>query len=278
MKRRVALLLLLCQTSAWSDAIFVGNAEGGVSDFLTLPVELINSNEIVAMQFDLHFNADKISIGSPSPSEQASSHQVDSREIGVGHRRIVVYSLSNQLLPSDAVADLPIQLLEDVPAPGEAITMDRVVLTNRLGQSFVPVINEISLDAWQRTYFTADERANAAIASDTADPDKDGQSNLLEYLTGGNPKSPRASERMSLATSNDGNAGQKFLSLKFRKSKRPTTEVLKIEGSSNLTHWIEPTVTLTPTGVQDATSVEWIAQVVVTGQTKYYLRLTATRQ
>ncbi|MCX6873105.1 MAG: hypothetical protein NTW21_04765 [Verrucomicrobia bacterium] len=43
---------------------------------------------------------------------------------------------------------------------------------------------------WQGRYFTTPELANAAISGAAADPDGDGDPNLLEHLFGHDPRSP----------------------------------------------------------------------------------------
>ncbi|MCK6501068.1 MAG: hypothetical protein L6Q38_16435, partial [Nitrospira sp.] len=43
-------------------------------------------------------------------------------------------------------------------------------------------------DSWRAQYFTAAELSDPAVSGDDADPDRDGQSNRSEYLSGTHPR------------------------------------------------------------------------------------------
>ncbi len=55
----------------------------------------------------------------------------------------------------------------------------------------VAVLNHtMTYAGWLERFFTPAERGNAALAAGDADPDHDGQANLVEYALGGNPVDP----------------------------------------------------------------------------------------
>ena len=58
-----------------------------------------------------------------------------------------------------------------------------------------PIIADGKYLDWVKEHFLLAEQTNSAIAGETADPDKDGRPNLIEYAFEGNPKSPEASLR-----------------------------------------------------------------------------------
>ncbi|MDA7674622.1 S8 family serine peptidase [bacterium] len=55
-----------------------------------------------------------------------------------------------------------------------------------------PIIADGKYLDWVKEHFPLAEQTNFAIAGETADPDKDGRPNLIEYAFDGNPKAPEA--------------------------------------------------------------------------------------
>ena len=53
-----------------------------------------------------------------------------------------------------------------------------------------------TLLSWKADYFTAAELANASISGDQADPDRDGQTNLREFMSGTNPRDAQSVVRI----------------------------------------------------------------------------------
>jgi PKD repeat protein len=77
------------------------------------------------------------------------------------------------------------------PAPG--FYTARLTVTDNSGnttRSNVAVNVTTTYDLWKQAKFTPAEQANAAISGESADPDADGLSNLLEYSLGLEPKTP----------------------------------------------------------------------------------------
>jgi hypothetical protein len=157
------------------------------------------------------------------------------------------------------------------------VNVSNIILTNAQGQTFTPTINRPQLDAWRLANFSEAERNNPSIIGDDRDIDGDGLSNLLEFLMGGDPKAKQASHALQIAHGIDPLDNKRYLTLVFRGGKNITAGTLSVQGSDDLTTWNGTGILLTPTGTQDATSIEYEAAIEVDGLTKKFLRLVGTR-
>ncbi|PYK02366.1 MAG: hypothetical protein DME23_01735 [Verrucomicrobia bacterium] len=61
-----------------------------------------------------------------------------------------------------------------------------------------------NVESWKARYFTSVELANPAISGDAADPDKDGETNLQEYLSGTDPRDGQSCLKIESATTGSG--------------------------------------------------------------------------
>ena len=265
-----SLLSSLGHSSA--DTLTLGSTNVAAGTVISLPFSFTNTNQIVGMQFDLAFPTTLVESGSAVSS--ASGFTVESREIATGQRRVVVFSPTNEILPNDALTSIPLTLLPASPSGGPTVTVRNIILTNRQGQTFTPTLNYPALDAWRQLYFTEAERANAALIGDDKDADDDGIPNLLEFLQGSNPrlKEPEKAPKPTLTT-----GGSPALKLTFRSAKNVTAAQLTVEGGNNLQTWSGTGITLTPTGIEDVTTLEYEATLPVAGEAKQFLRLVGTR-
>ena len=99
-----------------------------------------------------------------------------------------------------------------------------------------------SYATWQSVWFTPAESTNSAIAGDNADPNHNGQPNLLEYAMGLNPKSADAAlwPRMELTNI----VGQSAATFTYSSDTALTDAALFLDESTNLVTWT-PAVTTT---------------------------------
>jgi hypothetical protein len=270
----LGLSCLAYATLLRADSLSVGSANAAAGTVISLPFSFTNTNQIVGIQFDLAFPTTLVESGSAVSS--ASGFTVESREIAVGQRRVVVFSPTNELLPDDAITSIPLTLLPASPSGGPTVTVRNIILTNRQGQTFTPTLNYPALDAWRQQYFTEAERTDAALIGDDKDADGDGIPNLLEFLQGSNPrtKEPDKAPKATVATAT---AGGPALKLTFRTAKNVTAAQLTVQGSNNLQSWTGNGITLTPTGTEDATTMEFEATLPVAAEAKQFLRLVGTR-
>jgi hypothetical protein len=262
---------------AQADTLTLGSTNAAAGAVLQLPFSFTNTHQIVGMQFDLKFPAVLVEAGSAVATSETTNHTAESREVAAGTRRIVLYSSSNQLLPSDLVLEVPLTLKTGSPQGGPTVNVSNIILSNAQGQTFTPTINRPQFDAWRLAHFTEAERDDPNIIGDDKDLDGDGLNNLLEFLMGGNPKAKQASHDLQTAHGVDPNDNKRYLTMLFRAGKGASAGTLSVQGSDDLATWNSTGILLTPTGLEDATSIEYEAAIEVDGLTKKFMRLVGTR-
>lgn len=279
MRTIFAIFCLICMPLGWmkGDSLTLGSTNDVAGAVLQFPFSLTNTNQIVAMQFDLKFPAGVVDVGDASAASASTDHTAQSREVSAGTRRILVYSGSNQLLPNDLQLSVAVTLKPGTPQGGPTLNVSSIILTNAQGQTFSPTINRPALDAWRLANFTETERNDPGIIGDDKDPDGDGLSNLLEFLMGGNPRLQQATFKPQTAHGIDPSDNHHYITLTFRAGKSVTAGTLTVQGSDNLIDWNTSGIQLTPTGVEDATSMEYEAALQVDGATRQFLRIVGAR-
>ncbi len=100
-------------------------------------------------------------------------------------------------------------------------------------------------DAWLAAHFTVEEREDPALAGPEADPDGDGIANLLEYLLGGDPRTPDRS-RLPVAEPRvldlDGGDPAAFLTLTLTRIAELSEVEWTVETSGDLATWEDEAV------------------------------------
>ena len=121
-----------------------------------------------------------------------------------------------------------------------------------------------TLQAWRYLYFGTS--ANSGLAADTADPDRDGMTNLLEYALGTDPTSAASVVRPTLGRSGN------FLILSFIRLKSDVTYL--VEGSSDLTTW--STLATNAGSVGQSVTVTDTVAIPTSNPPRRFLRLRIT--
>ena len=130
-------LNLIGQTS-----LSVGNAPGYPGGTVSVPVGLRQSaGNAVAAQFDVAFNAGKVSAADSLGTARLANHTVKSREIAPGVRRTLVYSLSNTKVPgtNGPIVQVPFTVSLQETIGSGPLALGNVVLANADGTALTPV-------------------------------------------------------------------------------------------------------------------------------------------
>ncbi len=126
--------------------------------------------------------------------------------------------------------------------------------------------------AWRDTNFTDAELATPSIGSDTADPDEDGVSNLLEYIFGHDPWQPDASPALTETVTSQANSHSVVLS--FTHNRNATDAAVSYEWSTDLQAWTK----VVPTLVSDIVTSSETEEITVrfpASASAYFARLRA---
>jgi len=126
-----------------------------------------------------------------------------------------------------------------------------------------PTLSLSAIQGWRQGYFGTS--ANTGNAANTADPDGDGQSNLLEYALGTNPT---VAGVLPVTVARSG----EFLTLGFSHI-NDATLVYKVEASNDLASW---TTVQTYPAFTSAGSTTYTDNVALSGQPRRFLRLVVT--
>lgn len=133
------LFLLMCITSMGQNNLSVGKLTGGQGKDVLIPISLENTDEVVALQFDLQLPFDRSSRTAPTLNQsRINEHTVSVRNLGNHKYRVVVVNMSNRPLSGNAgtIINFPM----DVPTgldPGTeyAVSLSDVIITNRKGDN-----------------------------------------------------------------------------------------------------------------------------------------------
>lgn len=267
--------LLVCPCLS-ADTLTVGSANAPANTTVFLPFTFSNTHQIVGLQFDLVYPQSFVEAGLAQAASSSTNHQADSRVIGPGVQRIVLSSSSNQLLPDDIVLQIPLTLGAVSPQGGPSVKIQNIILSDAQGQSFSPVLNFSALETWKKAHFSDAELEDPNVAGDDRDGDGDQISNLMEFLTGRNPRIREQGGILNLMPMDVGtaNAG---LRVRFRSRKDLGGAGLNLESSTDLKIWTSSGIQLVPTGVEDATSLELEALLPWGTESRRFLRLLGER-
>ncbi len=131
--------------------------------------------------------------------------------------------------------------------------------------------------AWQTAHFTAAE-ITAGLAADSADPDGDGFSNLVEYALGSDPRSGASPGALVPAIVPDNAVPpQNRLTLTFTRPKALPDVSYKIEVTGDIATWTEITALEITSASPTTESVTARDPVTASSATQRFMHLRATR-
>ncbi len=277
MKTRVSpfltALLLTGLASAQADKLIVPDGSAPSGESLLLPLSVAGPSPVVAMQFDVRYTKAIVEVLGPISATE-SNHRVVSREISAGLRRVVVFSRSNTLLPKDVVIDLPMVMGEAAGAVSPMIRVEALCFALEDGTKITPSIQRGAIDRWFFSNFTLTDLQEPSVYGDDKDPDLDGLVNIVEYGLGGLPFVFDA-PLVPAITPETGPGGEDRWKMTYRKSKLADGVVVEPQISGNLADWT--TLPATPTGSEDAESIEFTAAMDRTAGPRQFMRLNVRR-
>ena len=133
------LFLLMCITSMAQNNLSVGKLTGGQGKDVLIPISLENTDEVVALQFDLQLPFDRSSRTAPTLSQsRINEHTVSVRNLGNHKYRVVVVNMSNRPLSGNAgtIINFPMAVPTGLdPGTEYTVSLSDVIITNRKGDN-----------------------------------------------------------------------------------------------------------------------------------------------
>jgi hypothetical protein len=149
---------------------------------------------------------------------------------------------------------------------GFNIAIDAIVLTR--------IASGPPREVWRHAWFSDSERANPAISGDGADPEDDGVANLVEYVTGSDPRKAEPLPATGDAVLVNGAA---YFEYSWRRNKNASDVAVAYERSADLTIW-EPTVPDAVSSVPLSNQMEQVEARWLMTDDPFFLRLNVTVQ
>ena len=133
------LFLLMCITSMGQNNLSVGKLTGGQGKDVLIPISLENTDEVVALQFDLQLPFDRSSRTAPTLNQsRINEHTVSVRNLGNHKYRVVVVNMSNRPLSGNAgtIINFPMAVPTGLdPGTEYVVSLSDVIITNRKGDN-----------------------------------------------------------------------------------------------------------------------------------------------
>ncbi len=133
------LFLLMCITAMAQNNLSVGKLTGGQGKDVLIPISLENTDEVVALQFDLQLPFDRSSRTAPTLSQsRINEHTVSVRNLGNHKYRVVVVNMRNRPLSGNAgtIINFPMAVPTGLdPGTEYVVSLSDVIITNRKGDN-----------------------------------------------------------------------------------------------------------------------------------------------
>lgn len=133
------LFLLMCITAMAQNNLSVGKLTGGQGKDVLIPISLENTDEVVALQFDLQLPFDRSSRTAPTLNQsRINEHTVSVRNLGNHKYRVVVVNMSNRPLSGNAgtIINFPMAVPTGLdPGTEHTVSLSDVIITNRKGDN-----------------------------------------------------------------------------------------------------------------------------------------------
>ena len=142
----LTLLLVFFNKVVSQNTLYIGVEEANTETAFDLPISLDNTDEIVAIQFDINFNDDAIELLTGHQlTSRASSHTLGVSTPSPGVIRVLIYSGTNASI-SGSTGDLVILKLKSKTLPGDFIlNYSNVVVSSPTGSSITTTVQAGSI-------------------------------------------------------------------------------------------------------------------------------------
>jgi hypothetical protein len=139
MKKILGLLILLISFSAAAQNIFSISSESEeVGNSFTLDIDLVNSTEVTAFQFDLSHNENAYQLSSGSVlTTRAENHTLTLSTVDNNTIRVLVYSASNEVISVGSGTVLSLTFSSENEPGTYNMLMSDIVLSDQNGESLI---------------------------------------------------------------------------------------------------------------------------------------------
>lgn len=119
----------------------VGNTPGFKGTIVSVPITVIRASNLVAAQFDISYDTNKVSPAVATASLLAPGHFVRTREVSPGVRRVVTYAINSPLSTDHAtIGQMPFLLSDNARGGSGPITPGNAILANQNAAAITPLV------------------------------------------------------------------------------------------------------------------------------------------
>lgn len=134
LRRLLPILALVAASSAFAaPSLTVGAVSGAPGATVNVPVSISNDSSVSALQFDVLFDAAKISaVGVPTRGAALAStdHDLDSNLVSSGRFRVLLLSNSLTVVPNGEIVVIPFTIAANAPLGSVTLTLSDVEMVD----------------------------------------------------------------------------------------------------------------------------------------------------
>ncbi len=141
----IVLISALLTQAAWAiiflpgATLSLGTASGMPGQTVDIPVSFTNDGTVVALQFDVQYNATQLTAGMPTAGTALGANGLASSEVVSGTRRVVVTPTSgNAVMASGKIITFPLTIAAAASSGNQALTISNVVMSDAGAATVTP--------------------------------------------------------------------------------------------------------------------------------------------
>ncbi len=120
-------------------SLALGSASAGPGESAVVDIVFQADGNPVAVQFDIHFDAAKLTPGVAVAGAALTGSVVQSANPLPGVARVVIYSASNRPIGNGTIAKLPLRALAAAPGGATPVSVSNVVVSSTAGARLEPI-------------------------------------------------------------------------------------------------------------------------------------------